>query len=35
VVVVVEGVQSGKPFTFANAQVEANVCQFLPFVTAS
>jgi hypothetical protein len=33
VVVVVEGVQSGKPFTFANAQVEANVCQFLPFVT--
>ena len=33
VVVVVEGVQSGKPFTFMNAQVEANVCQFLPFVT--
>ena len=33
VVVVVEGVQSGKPFTFASAQVEANVCQFLPFVT--
>ena len=33
VVVVVEGVQSGKPFTFTNAQVEANVCQFLPFVT--
>ena len=33
VVVVVEGVQSGKPFTFTTAQVEANVCQFLPFVT--
>ena len=33
VVVVVEGAQSGKPFTFTNAQVEANVCQFLPFVT--
>ncbi|HEX7093743.1 MAG TPA: carboxypeptidase regulatory-like domain-containing protein, partial [Nitrospiraceae bacterium] len=33
VVVVVEGVQRGKPFTFTNAQVEANVCQFLPFVT--
>jgi hypothetical protein len=32
-VVVVEGVQSGKPFTFTTAQVEANVCQFLPFVT--
>jgi len=29
VVVVVEGVQSGKPFTFTDAQVEANVCQFL------
>ena len=33
VVVVVEGVQRGKPFTFTNAQIEANVCQFLPFVT--
>lgn len=33
VVVVVEGVQKGKPFTFTTAQVEANVCQFLPFVT--
>ncbi len=33
VVVVVEGVRSGKPFNFTNAQVEANVCQFLPFVT--
>ena len=33
VVIIVEGVRSGKPFTFTNAQVEANVCQFLPFVT--
>lgn len=33
VVVVIEGVEKGKPFAFAEAQVEANVCQFLPFVT--
>ena len=33
VVVVVEGVRRGKPFTFTDAEVEANVCQFLPFVT--
>ena len=33
VVVIVEGIQSGKPFTFTDAQVEANICQFLPFVT--
>ena len=33
VVIVVEGVQKGKPFAFDEAQVEANVCQFLPFVT--
>ena len=33
VVVVVEGIQSGKPFAFTDAQVEANICQFLPFVT--
>jgi hypothetical protein len=33
VVVAIEGVQNGKPFTFVEAQVEANVCQFLPFVT--
>ena len=33
VVIVVEGVQRGKPFTFTTAQIEANVCQFLPFVT--
>ncbi len=33
VVVVIEGVQSGKPFTFTDAKVEAVICQFLPFVT--
>jgi hypothetical protein len=33
VVVVVEGVQSGKPFTFTNARIESDVCEFLPFVT--
>ncbi|HEX7765483.1 MAG TPA: carboxypeptidase regulatory-like domain-containing protein [Nitrospira sp.] len=33
VVIMVEGVHKGKPFTVADAQVEANVCQFLPFVT--
>lgn len=33
VVVVVEGVENGKPFTFTDAKVEANVCQFMPFVT--
>lgn len=33
VVVVVEGVERGKPFTVTNARVEAKLCQFLPFVT--
>lgn len=33
VVVVIEGVTTGKPFDFTEAQVEANICQFLPFVT--
>lgn len=33
VVVVVEGVKQGKPFTFIDAEVEATLCQFLPFVT--
>ncbi|BFU95195.1 MAG: hypothetical protein NTNFB02_19170 [Nitrospira sp.] len=32
-VVVIEGVTNGKPFHFTEAQVEANICQFLPFVT--
>jgi len=33
VVVVLEGVEKGKPFTFTDAEVEASLCQFLPFVT--
>jgi hypothetical protein len=33
VVVVIEGIQKGKPFTFTNAEVEASLCQFMPFVT--
>ena len=33
VVVSVEGVEQGKPFSFTEAEVEANLCQFLPFVT--
>jgi len=33
VVVVVEGIERGKPFTFTDAKMEANICQFLPFVT--
>lgn len=33
VVVVVEGIEKGKPFTFSDAEVEASLCQFLPFVT--
>ncbi len=33
VVVVIEGIEKGKPFTFTDAEVEASLCQFLPFVT--
>src|SRR5712692_4256847 len=33
VVVVIEGIQKGKPFTFTSAQMDANVCQFIPFVS--
>ncbi len=33
VVVAVEGVEHGKPFPFTDAEVEATLCQFLPFVT--
>ncbi len=33
VVVVVEGIEKGKPFTFTDAEMEASLCQFLPFVT--
>lgn len=33
VVIVVEGIEKGKPFTSTDAEVEASLCQFLPFVT--
>ncbi len=33
VVVRVEGVQRGKPFTLQGTTLEANVCQFIPFVS--
>ena len=33
VVVAVEDVERGKPFTFTDAEVEATLCQFLPFIT--
>jgi hypothetical protein len=33
VVLVIEGIQKGKPFTFASAQMDANICQFTPFVS--
>ena len=33
VVVVIEGIEKGKPFTFTDAEVEASLCQFMPFVT--
>lgn len=33
VLVMVEGVERGKPFPFTDAKVEANLCQFVPFVT--
>ncbi|MFO0699812.1 MAG: carboxypeptidase regulatory-like domain-containing protein [Nitrospira sp.] len=33
VVVVIEGIEKGKPFAFTDAEVEASLCQFMPFVT--
>ncbi len=33
VVVLVEGIEKGKPFTVTDAEVEASLCQFMPFVT--
>src|SRR3989442_13017912 len=33
VVVIIEGVQKGKPFKFTSAHMEANVCQFLRYVS--
>src|SRR5438067_6056819 len=32
-VVTIEGVSKGKPFTFKETRLDANVCQFLPFVS--
>jgi len=33
VVVLIEGVQKGKPFNFTSAELEARVCQFIPYVS--
>lgn len=33
VVVAIEGVEHGKPFSFTDAEIEADLCRFLPFVT--
>ncbi len=33
VVVIIEGVQKGKPFNFTAAELEASVCQFIPYVS--
>ena len=33
VVVVIEGVTKGKPFDFQETRLEANMCQFVPFVS--
>lgn len=33
VVVTIEGVQKGKPFDFQETTLEANMCQFVPFVS--
>jgi hypothetical protein len=33
VVVTVEGIEKGKPFEFTETKLEANICQFIPFVS--
>jgi|CXWL01.1.fsa_nt_gi hypothetical protein len=33
VIVTVEGIEKGKPFEFAETNLEANICQFVPFVS--
>jgi hypothetical protein len=33
VVVTVEGIAKGKPFEFTETKLEANICQFIPFVS--
>jgi hypothetical protein len=33
VIVTIEGVEKGKPFEFTETKLEANICQFIPFVS--
>jgi hypothetical protein len=33
VIVMIEGVEKGKPFEFTETKLEANICQFIPFVS--
>ena len=33
VIVTIEGVEKGKPFEFQETKLEANICQFVPFVS--
>jgi hypothetical protein len=33
VIVTIEGVEKGKPFTLQETKLEANICQFVPFVS--
>jgi hypothetical protein len=33
VIVTVEGIEKGKPFGFTETKLEANICQFVPFVS--
>lgn len=33
VIVTIEGVEKGKPFAFQETKLEANICQFVPFVS--
>jgi hypothetical protein len=33
VIVTIEGVEKGKPFGFTETKLEANICQFVPFVS--
>ena len=33
VIVTIEGIEKGKPFEFTETKLEANICQFVPFVS--
>jgi hypothetical protein len=33
VIVTIEGIEKGKPFTFEDTKLETNICQFVPFVS--